>query len=244
VYERGENSYISREGPSKSRFYVLNKNDRGGSLKPAVPPSGNDEVRPSEHVSGQQHGDDGLEQKGDLLESLSISGGEKGGDGGGAGNGDLGISTRYGGLGSLGSCGNLGSLVQVVFDIPTGSVGSGEPVSNNTGLLLRLWLVSGALDLALVEAALDADGKGVRNELGNPDGLVDPDIAMNHISDIRGEAEKSLADGRNTRVFMVKASDKGDGITAEVGLVVEGVLGVDETLIGDEGVLDESGTVF
>jgi len=241
VYERGENSYISREGPSKSRFYVLNKNDRGGSLKPTVPPSGNDEVRPSKHVSGQQHGDDGLEQKGDLLESLSISGGEQGGDGGGAGNGDLDISARYGGLGS---CGNLGSLVQVVFDIPAGSVGSGESVSNNTGLLLSLWLVSGALDLALVEAALDADGEGVRDELGNPDGLVDPDIAMNHISDIRGEAEKSLADGRNTRVFMIKASDKGDGITAEVGLVVEGVLGVDETLIGDEGVLNESGTVF
>jgi len=169
------------------------------------------------------------------LESLSIGGSEKGGDGGGTGNGDL---------GSLGSYGDLGSLVQVVFDIPAGGVGSGEPVSDDTGLLLRLWLVGGALDLALVEAALDANGKGVRDELGNPDGLVDPDIAMNHISDIRGEAEKSLADSGNTRVFMVKASDKGDGITAEVGLVVEGVLGVDETLIGDEGVLNESGTVF
>lgn len=54
----------------------------------------------------------------------------------------------------------------------------------------------------------------------------------------------SLGDGRNARVFVVKASDKRDGIASEVGLVVEGVLGVDEALIGDEGVLNESGTVF
>lgn len=143
-------------GPSKSRFYVLSKSDRprGGSLKPTVPPSGNDEVRPSKHVSGQQHGDDGLEQKGDLLESLNISRGENGGDGSWAGNTVLGNRWGYG---------DLGPLVQVVFDIPTSSVGSGEPVADNTGLLLRLWLVSGALDLALVEAALDADGKGVRD---------------------------------------------------------------------------------
>lgn len=43
---------------------------------------------------------------------------------------------------------------------------------------------------------------------------------------------------------MVEAGHEGDGVTAEIGLVMEGVLGVDEALAGFEGLLDESSAVF
>jgi hypothetical protein len=82
---------------------------------------------------------------------LSVGGGEDGGDGGRAGDGDLGKFRGFRGL---------GPLVQVFFVVPASVVGSGEPVANDTGLLLRLGLGS-TLDLALVEATLDADGEGV-----------------------------------------------------------------------------------
>lgn len=43
---------------------------------------------------------------------------------------------------------------------------------------------------------------------------------------------------------MIEASNEGGGVTAKVCLIVEGILWEDDGLIGDEGVLDETSTVF
>lgn len=211
----------------------MNLNGTAVRLKPAVLPSRNDEVDPSEHVSGKQHPDDGLEQEGDLLEGLSVSGGEEGGDGGRAGDG------------LLRGFGNLGPLVEVVqlFQVPTGTVGGGEAIANDTGLLLGLGLV-GALDVALLEAGLNTNSKGIWDRLGDPNGLIKTDITNRGISDIWGNSEEPLANVSKARVFVVPSSDKGHGVAAGVGLIVEGILGEDESLIGVEGALDESSTIF
>lgn len=127
----------------------MNLNGTTVRLKPAVLPGRNDEVDPSEHVSGKQHPDDGLEQEGDLPKGLSVSGGEEGSDGGRAGGGFLG---SYGGFGIL------VPLVQLL-KAPTGSA-TFETIAEDTGLLLRLGLF-GALDVALGEAAIDANSEGI-----------------------------------------------------------------------------------
>jgi len=170
-------------------------------LKPTVPPSGDDEVDPSEHVSGKQHTDDSLEQEGDFLEGSSVSVGEDGGDG------------RSAGSGFLGGLGNFGPLVQVGIVLTAFS--RGEPVSNDTGLQLCLWLVS-TLDLAPIETALDADGECIRDRLGDPNGLVLADIPKDDICHIRRESEKPLSDGGDTRVLVIKSSHKSGRLTAEV----------------------------
>ena len=53
-----------------------------------------------------------------------------------------------------------------------------------------------------------------------------------------------LADGSPTRILVVEASDEGDVVTVEVGLVVEGILGVEECLVGGEDTGDVSSVIF
>lgn len=76
---------------------------------------------------------------------MKVGSSKKGGDGGGGGDG---------------LAWNLGPLVE--FNVPASVVGRGEAVTDNAGLLLRLWL-GGALELARVEARLYTNGKGVRD---------------------------------------------------------------------------------
>jgi hypothetical protein len=197
-------------------------------LKPAVPPTGKDEVSPSEDVSGQHHEDDDLEQEDEFFEGLEVSSSEEGGDG------------RRGGNGLFW---NLGPLAEEGFGVPASVVGRGEAVTDDTRLLLCHWLGS-ALDLARVEARLNTDGECVRDPLGDASGLSDSNITKDDISDIGGETEEPLRNGRNTRIFVVEASHKGHGIASKICLVVEGVLRVDEALTDVEVLFNKSSTVF
>lgn len=113
-------------------------------LKLAVSPSGKDEVNPGEDVSGCHHTEDDLEQKDELFERLKIGCRKKGRDGGGGGD-SLFLRLR--------------PLVQAAL-VPASVVGGGEPVTDNTGLQLCLWLWS-ALDLAFVKTTLDTESKSV-----------------------------------------------------------------------------------
>lgn len=105
---------------------------------------------------------------------------------------------------------------------------------------------------------------GGAHGFGDADGFVDSDVTKDHIGNIGRETEDCgkrverskrdmgggnarltiLTDGSNTGVFVVEAGHEGDGVTAKVRLVVEGVLGVDEALTDFEGILDESSAVF
>jgi len=234
--ERCESKGISRS--RRSRFDVLRSGKGSGScaslklgLELAVPPGGEDEVDPGEDVSGQHHADDDLQQEGEFFEGLNVSSGEEGGDRGGCGGGSEGFLWHF------------RPLVEVIFDLSASGIGGGESIANDTGLLLSLWL-GGALELALVEAALETNGECIGDRLGDANGFVNSDVTEGHISDIRGNAEESLGNGSNTWIFMVEAGHKGSLFASEVRLVVEGVLGVDEPLAGVESILDESSTVF
>lgn len=109
----------------------------------AAPPGGKDKVSPGEDVSGEHHADDDLEQEDELFESLEVGGGEHG-------RGDF-VGGGFDGL--------LWNDGPLLGDFPASVVG-GEAVADDAGLLLGLCLGT-TLELAPVEAALDADGKGV-----------------------------------------------------------------------------------
>lgn len=155
-------------------------------------------------------------------------------------------SSKKGGDGGRGGDGlvwNLGPLVEAEFGVPASVVGRGEAVTDNAGLLLCLWLGS-ALELARIEARLYTNGKGVRDRLGDANGLRDTNITKDDISNVGRETEEPLSNGRNSRVFVIEAGHKGHGVAAKICLVVEGVLRVDESLTDVEVLLDESSTVF
>ena len=118
-------------------------------MHPAVLPRGDDEVDPSEEISGKHHADNDLEQEDEFTDGLRVGRGEDGIDGGGS-RGDLLLDI----LGPLHEMG----FVQVT-PAGKGRVG-GESVAENTGLLLCRWL-GGVLDVALGEARLDAHREGI-----------------------------------------------------------------------------------
>lgn len=91
---------------------------------------------------------------------------------------------------------------------------------------------------------MDADGEGIRDQFSDTSGLVDSDVAKDDIGNVGGKSEEVLSDGSNTRVFVVEAGDKCSIVAAKVSLVVEGVLRVEEGLVGVEDLFDESGAVF
>jgi hypothetical protein len=107
------------------------------------------------------------------------------------------------------------------------------------GLLLFLRLVT-TLDLALVEATLDAKGERIWDRRGNPHHLVNSDITKRGIDDLRWNPEEPLGNGRSTRVHTVQTSHEADGLAVQVRLEVEGSLGEDGTLTRAEDVGDES----
>jgi len=221
--------------PHGSRLDVLNRNRRGNNstslnlgLEPAVFPSGEDEVGPDKDVSGKQHAENELEEEDELLKSLSVDGGDKGRDGG------------SGGSTILWEIEPLPMMLDSGGDV-TG-VGR-ELITANAGLLLFLGLVS-TLDLALVEAALDTDSEGIRDRLSDTDNLTNSNITKCGIGDVRWKSKKFLSDATDTRVFTVQTSNKGDGPTVKVCLVVEGTLREDGTLTRVEDIGDESSAIF
>jgi len=118
-----------------------------------------------------------------------------------------------------------------------------ESVSVTPGLLLcrGLWA---PLDVAPLEAAVDADRQVVRDASGEFNDLLNTDISKSRGDDISWEAKESLGDLTGTRVLIVKRGDESKGFTPKVGLEMGRTLGEDRTLTLTQGIDNESRPVL